>query len=353
VPRTPEPPLCDALERALVALPLVVSEVGCDIADVAVPSYPGGSRPSATVVLTGEGCQGRGEHVLWSRREHECFGAHARAETPRGAWQLGEWVRELARRTPSAHGRAALEAAGIDLALRQADTNLFRLAARPPLPVCYVSSFDRRADPAGEIRRQRERNPGLRFKVDVDPHWPVPVYDELAASGAVAILDFKGGGSRDDHQRAHESLPEAWIEDPDSAAAPWPPRVAARLTFDAPLTSVDALDALPVRPAAVNVKPARLGGVLEALRLVGECARRELPVYFGGMFEVSVGRRQLWELAALLAADAPNDIAPIGLGAAADAAAATPALPARLVIDHTAAGFGSPMPRDTRADSAR
>lgn len=337
MPRTPEPRLFAELGSALAALPLVVSEVGCDIVDVVVPSYPGGTRPSATVMLVGQGCRGRGEHVLWTRRDHERFGEHALAEVPHGAWRLGEWAGEVARRTPSAHGRAALEAAGIDLALRQADTNLFRLVGRMPAPVRYVVSFDRRADPAGEIRRQLGRNPRLRFKLDVDPGWTASVYGELAALGTVAVLDFKGGGTRDDHQRAHDALPDAWIEDPDPAARPWPPQVAARLSFDAPLTSADAVDALPVHPAAVNVKPARLGGVLEALRLIGKCERRGVPVYFGGMFEVSVGRRQLWALAALLAAEAPNDIAPISTGA--------PPItyPERLLVDDAAAGFaGSP-----------
>jgi L-alanine-DL-glutamate epimerase-like enolase superfamily enzyme len=358
VPWTPELRLCDALERALAALPLVVSEIGCDIVDVAAPSYPGGTRPSATVVLTGEGCHGRGEHVLWTRRDHERFAEHAAGEVPRGRWRLGEWATEVGRRTPSPHGRAALEAAGIDLALRQAGTNPFRLLGCSPAPVRFVVSFDRRPDPAAEIRRRLARDPGLQFKLDVDPGWMDSVYDELAASGAVAVLDFKGGGTRDDHRRAAETLPDALMEDPDPVARPWPQQVAARVSFDAPLTSAAALDTLPVQPAAVNVKPARMGGVLEALRLIAECGRRGIPVYFGGMFEVSVGRPQLWTLAALLAAEAPNDIAPIAVGAvrvsapgmpAAPAARERPRLPDRLVVDDGAAGLA---PDRTRAGAA-
>ena len=339
----PEPGLCAELERALVALPLVVEEVGCDLADVAVPSYPGGVRPSATVTLAGRGRRGRGEHVLWTRRDHERFAAHALAGVPRGEWRLGEWAAEVARRTPSAHGRAALEAAGIDLALRQAEVNLFRLGGRRPAPVRYVVSFDRRADPVGEMRRQLARSPGLHFKLDVDPGWPPAVYDQLAAAGRVAILDFKGGGTRDDHQRAADTVPDVLIEDPDPAARPWPPKVAARVSFDAALTASGAIDGLPAPPAAINVKPARLGGVLEALRLIGACGRRGVPVYFGGMFEVSVGRPQLWALAALLAPEAPNDIAPIATGAPSIPAPGSPeelpSLPERIVVDDAAAGF--------------
>ena len=89
------------------------------------------------------------------------------------------------------------------------------------------------------------------------------------------------------------------------------------------------------RPAAVNVKPARMGGVLEALACVARCDAAGISVYFGGMFEVGPGRRQLWDLAALLAPDGPNDVAPIAVGEA-------PApRPARLVVDAARPGFGA------------
>jgi L-alanine-DL-glutamate epimerase-like enolase superfamily enzyme len=267
--------------------------------------------------------------VLWTRADHERFAARAATVVPRGSWRLDRWSAEMAARAHLPHARAAFEAAAIDLALRQAATNLFRLAVRAPAPLCYVVSFDRRADPAGEIRARLDRHAGLRFKVDVDPGWPDAVYAALAALGVVATLDFKGGGTRADHERAHAALPTAFLEDPDPAAAPWSPGTAACVSFDAPLTSAAALDRLPVRPAAANVKPARLGGVFEALRCIEACARRRIPVYFGGMSEVSVGRRQLWTLASLFAPEAPNDVAPI-------TTAAVPApLPGRLVPDET------------------
>jgi len=54
-----------------------------------------------------------------------------------------------------------------------------------------------------------------------------------------------------------------------------------------------------------------MGGVLEALDGAARCAARGIRIYFGGMFELEVGRSQLLSLAALLAPDEPNDIAPI------------------------------------------
>ena len=73
----------------------------------------------------------------------------------------------------------------------------------------------------------------------------------------------------------------------------------------------------------------------EALACVARCDVAGIPVYFGGMFEVGAGRRQLWDLAALLAPDGPNDIAPIAVGEA------PPRRPARLVVDVKRAGFGA------------
>src|SRR5207249_2844108 len=138
------------------------------------------------------------------------------------------------------------------------------------------------------------------------PGWSEGTYAGLAALARVAVLDFKGAG---DTERAHRALPQALIEDPGSGS--WSESLARRLSFDAAVTSARALDALPARPAAVNLKPARMGGVLEALACATRCAAEGIAVYMGGMFEVGVGRTQLRALAALLCPDGPNDIAPL------------------------------------------
>jgi L-alanine-DL-glutamate epimerase-like enolase superfamily enzyme len=85
---------------------------------------------------------------------------------------------------------------------------------------------------------------------------------------------------------------------------------------------------------AVNVKPARMGGVLEALRCAATCAAAGIDVYVGGMFEVGIGRTQLHTLAALLCPDGPNDVAPLGVGEA------PPPRPARLTVERGSAGLG-------------
>jgi hypothetical protein len=81
----------------------------------------------------------------------------------------------------------------------------------------------------------------------------------------------------------------------------------------------------------VNVKPARMGSVLEALTCLARCAAEGIPTYMGGMFEVGIGRAQLRALAALACPDGPNDVAPL---------VGEPGRTARLGVDEDAPGFG-------------
>jgi len=313
----------------LPRLPVVVADAVCHVHEARVPDYPDGPRPSSTVTLRGAGEQGHGELVAWTRAGHERL-AERMQEVPRGAARLGEWIGAMARHFHDPYERAALEAAAIDLVLRQYQTNLFRLAHAAPTPVRYVVSFGRTQDPLALLRREP---PNLGLKIDVDPAWTDETWAALADARRIAVLDFKGAGGAADLERACR-VPRALVEDPPPSA-PLPDALRDRLSADAPITSAGVLDTLPVRPAAVNVKPARMGGVLEALACVAWCDAAGVSVYFGGMFEVGVGRRQLWDLAALLAPDAPNDVAPIAVGEA-------PALrPARLVVHATQPGFGA------------
>jgi L-alanine-DL-glutamate epimerase-like enolase superfamily enzyme len=325
VPPTPD---AAALAARLAALPLVVEEVRCAPAAVRVPSYPGGVRPSAVVTLAGARVAGSGEHVAWTAEEHARLAATAPALAPLGSWRLGEWAAALASRTSEPYARAALEAAAVDLACRQAATSLFVLAGAPPRPVRYVVSFERRADPAAEMRRQLAAAPWLRFKVDADPSWSDGVLAELAALGAVAVLDFKETGRHADCERARGALPEVLLEDP-------PAGIQTHLSADASVRRAADVAALAARPAAVNVKPARMGGVFEALACFAACAADGIAVYCGGMFEVGVGRAQLRVLASLFSPDGPNDVAPIAVG---DASAPRPRM---LACDLGRVGFGA------------
>jgi L-alanine-DL-glutamate epimerase-like enolase superfamily enzyme len=309
VPPTPE--------AALAALPVVVEDVEYRAGAVRVPSYPGGVRPTSEVRLGA----GRGECVAWTAEAHAAFRGRMNG-VPRGRWaRLGDWAAAMRERFADPYERAALEAAVIDLALREAGTNLFALSGVAPRPVRYVVSYGCLRAPMAQAE------PGVELKLDVDPAWAEATWASLRR---VAVLDFKAGGTAADHERAHRAVPGAWIEDPaPSEAWSWSPALRAQLSLDAPVTSARALDTQTPRPAAVNLKPARMGGVLEALACATRCAAEGIAVYIGGMFEVGVGRAQLRSLAALLCPDGPNDIAPL----------LETVRPARLPVDGTATGF--------------
>jgi L-alanine-DL-glutamate epimerase-like enolase superfamily enzyme len=338
----PEPPIADstaapsaaALARALASLPVAIEEARVEIAPIAVASYPDGVRPSSIVTLSGAGHSGRGENVSWSDEAHREFRHLTAGVVPRGELRLGALTRLLSPRIVSPYDRAAIEAAAIDLATQQHGTNLFRLAGVAPRAVRYVVSLAKLADPRAAIAGERARASQLELKLDVDPGWSAATYARLAALGRIAVLDFKLAGSREEHERAHRALPAALIEDPLPSAESWSPSLCERLSFDGPLRSAADLARLPARPVAVNVKPARMGGVLEALACIAGCAAEGIAVYMGGMFEVDVGRTQLRELAALFCPDQPNDIAPL------DRAEWVTPRPARLSVERGGAGFG-------------
>ena len=331
MPPTPEPgpdAVAARLRAALAGLDLTVDAVSVARDDADVPSYPDGPRPSSVVALEGGRHSGRGEHVGWTAADHARFAAAAPDAVPRGRSRLGEWPAALA--ALPRYDRAALEAAAIDLALRQHAVGLLALAGAAPRSIRYVVSFARVADPAAEARAQG----AVELKVDADPAWDEEVLRRLAAAGRVAVVDWKGGGDHAAHLRAHACFPDALVEDPAPEGRPWPASLEARLAVDAALERATDLDALPLRFVAANLKPARMGGVLELLEAASRCAAHGMTIYLGGMFEVAVGRRQLHALAAALCPDGPNDVAPI---ARAGAAAARPP---RLPVGD-APGFGA------------
>jgi L-alanine-DL-glutamate epimerase-like enolase superfamily enzyme len=319
-------PGIDGLAGVLARLPVRIDQLSTEFSFVRALSYPDGSRPSSAVRITGDGSAGLGEHVGWTEDEHHAFAARARS-VPSGEFLVGEWSRSLA--ALPAYDRAALEAAAIDLSLRQNSTNLFRLSAIEATAVRYAVSFAAVADPVAEARSLDTGS--LPLKVDADPAWSDRTWHALASLGTVAVIDFKLRGDARDCDRALRHLPHAWIEDPNPPELEWSGELRARYAADAALTSADALEALSPRPRAINVKPARMGGVLEALTCLERASHLGLACYIGGMFEVAAGRRQLLTLAALACPDAPNDIAPL---------LETGLRPPRLLPETVADGFG-------------
>ncbi|HKY60890.1 MAG TPA: hypothetical protein VJP59_07760 [Gemmatimonadota bacterium] len=315
----------DGLAERLRKLPVLIEDYSVELGAVPVDGYYGGAdRPTGTVVMTGRGRAGRGENVDWTAAGQARFAEVCRDlvshALPSGPTSLGAVADRLARSGAHAHHRAALEAAAMDLALGQAGVDLFDLAGRPRRPIRTCRSIGReaveRAGPLAPVQALLGHDLASRIKIDCPPGgWAEDVWQSLAATGRVVIVDFKREGDPAQVERAHRFLPDTWLEDPPAALArygddtrrPWLRRVA----LDGYVTGAADLDNPPLPPSAVNVKAPRVGGPLNALAILERCRRSGWAAYFGGMFEVGVGRRQARDLASLFTAEAWNDLAPL------------------------------------------
>ena len=75
------------------------------------------------------------------------------------------------------------------------------------------------------------------------------------------------------------------------------------------LSADDARKALSIGACRViNIKPGRVGGVRESLRIHDLCRAQGVPVWMGGMFETGIGRALNVAVASLPGFTLPGDI---------------------------------------------
>jgi hypothetical protein len=318
----------------LSGLPVVIEAYAFD--RLSAPQSYGFERVTTRVRLRGGGAEGVGEDVSPYEHEDDTLHVTRPALALAGEWTLGslcdrlaelrddqwpvppQW--EMARRWRN----WAFESAALDLALRQAGRALHDVVGREPARVRFVNSLGLGDPPTFEpIERRLEHHPGLRFKVDAAPAWTPELIERLAATGAVEIVDFKGqyGLEIDDeaallamYERVVAAFPDALLEDAHDL-----PEVATllagesrRISYDAPIASAADLDATPLPPRAVNIKPCRVGDLRSLFEVYAACEARGLITYGGGMGELDAGRGQIQLLASLFHPDGPNDVAPSG-----------------------------------------
>ena len=330
----------DSRWARLSALPLVVDAYELDRLSAQV-AY-GFERVTTRIRLLGAGAEGRGEDVSPYEGEDDTLHVAGPVLPLAGEWTLGSFcdrLRELDQwPVPPRWEMArrwrhwAFESAALDLALNQAGRPLHEVLGREPAPVTFVNSLGLGDPPSFDpIQRRLERHPGLRFKVDAAPAWTPEVFEALAGTGAVEIIDFKGQYGLEIgelpalvtmYERVIAAFPDALLEDahdlPEVARLLEPE--AHRISYDAPIQSVADLDATPFAPRAVNIKPCRVGDLRSLLDVYDACQARGLVAYGGGMGELDVGRGQIQLLAALFHPDGPNDVAPSGYNAGTPAA---------------------------------
>jgi hypothetical protein len=279
------------------------------------------TRVTTTVVLAGEGEQGRGEDVTYTAADHDWFPQF----DPPGRTTLGELSSQLdglrlfeTEPTMPAwadYRRWAFESAALDLALRQNDLSLGAAVKRDYHPVRFVVST--RGDAFGWL----EHVPGLELKLDPENDWDRPFMERLAATDRVRVLDFKAyyKGTAVDvvpdpvlYAAAVELFPGAVLEDAslDGECGAVLRGQEGRMSFDAPIHSVADVRALAVEPGWMNIKPSRFGTTERLLECIEYCAAGGIQMYGGGQFELGVGRRHIQVLASLFYPDGPNDVAP-------------------------------------------
>ncbi len=279
------------------------------------------TRVTTTVVLAGEGEQGRGEDVTYTAEDHDWFPEL----DPPGRTTLGELSSQLdglrlfeaepKMKASAQYRRWAFESAALDLALRQTDLSFGAAVEREYGPVRFVVST------RGDAFAWLEHNPGLELKLDPENDWDRPFMERLAATGRVRVLDFKAyyTGTPVDvvpdavlYRAAVELFPDVVLEDAslDGECGVVLRGQEARMSFDAPIHSVADVRALPVEPGWLNIKPSRFGTTERLLECIEHCAAQGIHMYGGGQFELGVGRRHIQVLASFFYPDGPNDVAP-------------------------------------------
>jgi hypothetical protein len=291
-------------------LPLVVEHA--ELEALAVDLSEAFVRRSTVVHLHGRGEEGVGEDVSYDEGLQLAFQAEGPPPGLEGEWTLASFAEAL----PELPGFRpwAIESAALDLALRQSGLSLAHALGRKPRPIAFVRSG--RPDP-----KWRRLYPELRYKLDAADSWDEELVAELGASGTVDIVDLKGlyegdwvqsTASARLYRLVAEGLPDVWLEDPrlDDETEPVLAPHRERITWDAPIHSVDDVDALPFAPRCLNSKPSRFGSVRRLFGFYDMCEERGIAIYGGGQFELGPGRQQIQHLASLFHPDGPNDVAP-------------------------------------------
>ncbi|HEX4358232.1 MAG TPA: o-succinylbenzoate synthase [Pseudonocardia sp.] len=158
-----------------------------------------------------------------------------------------------------------------------------------------------------------------RIKLKIEPGWDVePVRQVRQRFGADLLLQVDANTAYTladaDHLRRLDEFDLVLIEQPLAeddllGHAKLAERLRTPICLDESITSArDAAAAIELRACRViNIKPARVGGYLEARRIHDVAVAHGLPVWCGGMLETGIGRAPNLALAALPGFVLPGD----------------------------------------------
>jgi o-succinylbenzoate synthase len=279
--------------------------------------------------------------VAWS----ECVAGefpNYSAETVDTAWlALTEWLapRLLGNslRDPAAVGevlgrdvrghrmaRAALEMAAWELIARREGVPLSRLLGGTREVVETGISLGIQAGPAALVERARVAHAeGYRkIKLKIEPGRDIAFVAAVRESlGPAAPLMVDANNAYTLADTAHLARLDAFdllmIEQPLDAEdvvrhAELQRQLRTPLCLDESITSVERAEDM-IRMGSgriVNIKPGRVGGFTESIRIHDVCARHGVPVWCGGMLESGIGRGYNVALASLPNFRIAGDVSP-------------------------------------------
>ena len=317
----------------LTDLPLEVD--GYSLEGLRAQVSSGFERLTTVVHLHGGGAEGVGEDVVYQNEDQVALQEAGAVHDLSGSYSLGEFCDlidsldlfpvEPKTDVSRLYRRWTFHSAALDLALTQAGRSLHEALGLQASPLTFVVSLRLGEPPSLDPMRSRlERYPTLRFKLDATTSWTPELIAALVDTGAVDSIDFKSfyrGTVVDQppdpvlYRRVVEAFPDAWLEDPDVVTPETAATLAGdheRITWDAPIHSIDDIESLPFAPRMVNIKPSRIGGLPKLCATYDYCVDRGIGAYGGGQFELGPGRGQAQYLASLFHPDTPNDLAPVG-----------------------------------------
>ncbi|MFB2580738.1 o-succinylbenzoate synthase [Herbiconiux sp. P15] len=217
--------------------------------------------------------------------------------------------------------KAALETAVLDAETRAAGMSFGEYfgAVRPEVD-CGVSvgiapSIDELLAEVSEYVQAGYR----RIKLKIKPGWdlePVAAVRELLGPEALLQVDANTAYTTADidHLRELDAfrlllIEQPFVEEDIRAHVLLARAIDTPVCLDESITGVEvAIDAIERDATSiVNVKPGRVGGYLEAIRIHDACLERDVPVWCGGMLETGLGRAANVALAALPGFTLPGD----------------------------------------------
>ena len=208
--------------------------------------------------------------------------------------------------------KAAVEMAAWDLYARQQGQPLTRVLGGTRDRIASGVSIGIQ-DSLDQLARKVEHELAAgyqRIKIKIKPGWDVAAVETVRARfGSVPLMvDANAAYTLADaaHLAALDRYGLTMIEQPldyDDIAdhAALQRQLATPICLDESIKSVHAAEQAIAAGACriINIKPGRVGGYAESIRLHDLCARHGIPVWHGGMLESGIGRAANIHLATL------------------------------------------------------